>query len=109
MMTMLRAGFGPRLFLPVVRGSGRAPTHPGRFLETRFMRPAGISQEALARALGVSRRRVNELTRGRRAFTPDTAVRLGIFFGTDPLLWMHLQAAWDTHIAWRSLCDANGG
>ncbi|AWI73921.1 addiction module antidote protein, HigA family [Parazoarcus communis] len=109
MMTIVRAGSGPRIFLPVVRGPARAPTHPGRFLETRFMRPAGISQDALARALGVSRRRVNELTRGRRAFTPDTAVRLGVFFGTDPLLWMHLQAAWDTHIAWRSLCGAVDG
>ncbi|MBR0566149.1 HigA family addiction module antidote protein [Azoarcus sp. L1K30] len=108
MMTTTRAGSGPRLFSVAARVPGRAPQHPGRFLETRFMRPAGISQDALARALGISRRRVNELTRGRRAFTPDTAVRLAIFFGTDALLWMHLQAAWDTHLAWRSLRVALG-
>lgn len=84
-------------------GPGRTPVHPGHFLESRFMRPSGISQEALARALGISRRRVNELVRGRRAFTPDTAVRLGLFFHTDPRLWMSMQAAWDVHQAWRQL------
>jgi len=67
------------------------------------MRPAKISQDALARALGISRRRVNELVRGRRAFTPDTAVRLGIYFHTDPHMWMAMQAAWDVHQAWRQL------
>jgi addiction module HigA family antidote len=88
-----------------VTGPGRTPVHPGYFLESRFMRPSGISQDALARALGISRRRVNELVRGRRAFTPDTAVRLGVFFRTDPRLWMVMQAAWDVHQAWRQ-CGA---
>lgn len=84
------------------RGSGRTPIHPGHFLETRFLLPAGLSQDALARALGISRRRVNELIRGRRAISPDTAVRLGLFFGTDPNLWSALQAAWDTRQALRA-------
>lgn len=80
----------------------RHPIHPGRFLETRFLIPAAISQDALARALGISRRRVNELVRGRRAISPDTAVRLGRFFGTDPRFWTALQAEWDTFEAMRS-------
>jgi addiction module HigA family antidote len=51
----------------------------------------------------VSRRRVNELVNGRRAITPDTAVRLGMFFGNDAAFWMHLQVAWDMHAALREV------
>lgn len=96
---------------PTVRGATpaalappalRRPIHPGHFLETRFLIPARISQDALARALGISRRRVNELVRGRRAISPDTAVRLGRFFGTDPRFWTALQAQWDTFLAMRA-------
>jgi addiction module HigA family antidote len=78
------------------------PPHPGQFLETRFLKPLGITQTALAEALGVSRRRVNELIRGHRAITPDTAVRLGTFFGNDAAFWMHLQVAWDMRAAVRN-------
>ena len=88
----------PRLALP-----GRMPPHPGQFLETRFLKPLGITQTELAAALGVSRRRVNELIRGRRAITPDTAVRLGIFFGNEAAFWMHLQVAWDMRAAARNV------
>ena len=72
---------------------------PGQFLETRFLKPLAITQTELASALGVSRRRVNELIRGRRAITPDTAVRLATFFGNDATFWMHLQVAWDMRAA----------
>ena len=84
----------PSLGLPA-----RTPPHPGQFLETRFMKPLAISQTELAAALGVSRRRVNELIRGRRAITPDTALRLAMFFGNEPTFWMHLQVAWDMRAA----------
>jgi addiction module HigA family antidote len=86
----------------VLMRSARRPVHPGRFLESRFMQPGGITQDALARAMGVSRRRVNELIRGRRSITPDTAIRLALFFGTDATLWIELQMAWDMHRAWRT-------
>jgi addiction module HigA family antidote len=79
----------------------RTPIPPGRFLETRFVQPLAISQTELAAALGVSRRRVNELIRGRRAITPDTALRLGEYFGNDPMFWIQLQVAWDMHAAAR--------
>ena len=62
----------------VLMRSARRPVSPGHFLESRFMQPAGITQDALARAMGVSRRRVNELIRGRRSITPDTAIRLAL-------------------------------
>ena len=87
-------------WLPAPRGY-RTPTHPGHFLETRYLKPLGISQTALADALGVSRRRVNELLRGHRAITADSALRLGLYFGHDPRFWMDLQSAWDVHEARR--------
>jgi addiction module HigA family antidote len=86
----------------------RSPPLPGIFLQTRFLYPLKISQEKLAKGLGVSRRRVNELIRGHRAITPDTALRLGIYFGTGAAFWMNLQQAWDIHRAWHALREANG-
>ena len=83
--------------------ASRKPPHPGEFLETRYMRPLGITQTELAAALRVSRRRVNELINGRRAITPDTAVRLAMYFGNDAAFWMHLQVAWDMHAAVRDV------
>jgi antitoxin HigA-1 len=81
----------------------RRPPLPGEFLATRFLKPLAITQTDLAQALGVSRRRVNELINGRRAITPDTAVRLAMFFGNDAAFWMHLQVAWDMHAAVRQM------
>ena len=80
----------------------RTPLHPGHFLESRFLEPLAINQTELAAALGISRRRVNEMIRGRRAITPDTAWRLARYFGTDPMFWMHLQLAWDLRAAAKS-------
>jgi addiction module HigA family antidote len=77
--------------------AGREPVHPGYFLETRYLKPLGLTQLALADALGISRRRVNELVRGRRGVTPDTALRLASYFRTEAEFWMQLQLAWDIH------------
>jgi addiction module HigA family antidote len=93
---------------PDLRLGSRAPAHPGKFLETRFMTPMGISQQALAEELGISRRRVNELIRGHRSITPDTAIRLAVFFGTDAAFWMGLQMAWDMHHALRAYRQEKG-
>ena len=81
----------------------RAPVHPGYFLETRFLKPLHITQQALAKALGISRRRVNELIRGRRGITADTAVRLSLFFSNEATFWMQLQTDWDLHQAAKRL------
>lgn len=81
----------------------RAPPHPGHFLETRFLKPLGITQQSLAVMLGVSRRRVNELIRGHRSITADTAVRLALFFGNEASFWMQLQTDWDLHHAQNAL------
>jgi antitoxin HigA-1 len=82
---------------------GRTPMHPGRFLATRFLAPLGVSQDALARTLTISRRRVNELVLGKRALTPDTALRLSLRFGLAAEFWLGLQVAWDLHQARRRL------
>ncbi len=86
-----------------LRVSRREPVHPGYFLDTRYLKPLGLTQLALAEALGISRRRVNELIGGRRGVTPDTAVRLAAHFGTEPGFWLQMQAAWDLHRAMRRL------
>jgi addiction module HigA family antidote len=83
--------------------ASRRPPHPGEFLDTRYLKPLSISQTDLALALGISRRRVNELVNGRRAITPDTAVRLAMYFGNEAAFWMHLQVAWDMHTAVRDV------
>lgn len=94
----VRAAFFPAQRLALIRNArARRPMHPGRFLLTRFVEPTGLSQDALARQLGMSRRRLNELVRERRGITPDTAWRLARCFGVEAAFWLHLQAAWDAH------------
>ena len=65
--------------------------HPGEVLLEEFLKPFGISQNQLARTLGVTPRRVNEIVLGRRAITADTAIRLAYYFGTSEEFWMGLQ------------------
>lgn len=69
--------------------------HPGEILLEEFLVPMGISQNALARALGVPPRRVNEIVLGKRGVTADTALRLSRAFGTSEGFWMGLQADYD--------------
>jgi addiction module HigA family antidote len=71
------------------------PIHPGEILAEEFMKPFGLSANALSRALGVPVTRVSEILRGRRGVTADTALRLARFFGTSAELWLGLQAEHD--------------
>jgi antitoxin HigA-1 len=73
--------------------------HPGEMLLEEYLKPLGLSQVEAARGLGISVNRLNELVRGRRGVTADTALRLARFFKTTPQIWMHLQADWDLHQA----------
>ncbi len=75
------------------------PIHPGEILEEEFMRPLGLSANALARAVDVPVTRVSEIVRGRRGVTADTALRLARFLGTSPELWLGLQAEYDLRSA----------
>lgn len=91
-----------------LHGAPRTPLHPGGFLESRFLKPLRLSQEQLAKDLGVSRRRINELVRGKRAISADTAIRLGVYFATGPDFWMKLQQSWDMVQAWRAWRRGDG-
>ena len=73
----------------------RRATHPGQILLHEFLEPLGTTQKALAEHLGISVQRVNELVRGKRGVTPDTAWLLAKAFKTSPEFWMNLQVAYE--------------
>lgn len=76
-----------------------SPAHPGEVLQEDFLVPLGISQYALAKAIGVPQIRISEIVRGMRAITPDTALRLARYFGTSPEFWVGMQATYDLETA----------
>jgi addiction module HigA family antidote len=71
------------------------PVHPGEILSEEFMKPLGLSSGLLARDLDIPANRISEIVAGRRAVTADTAIRLGIYFGTDAQFWLNLQNRYD--------------
>lgn len=73
----------------------RPPTHPGEMLLEEFLRPLKLSQAEAARRLRMSLNRLNELIKGKRGVTPDTALRLSELFRNSPQFWMGLQTDWD--------------
>jgi addiction module HigA family antidote len=75
------------------------PVHPGEILLHDFMEPLGLSQHALAKAIGVTPMRVSQIVRGQRAVTADTALRLSRYFGTRPGWWLDLQTYYDLELA----------
>jgi addiction module HigA family antidote len=68
---------------------------PGEILLEDYMTPMGLTQNALARAIGVPPRRINEIVHGRRAITLDTSLRLGRYFGQSPRFWLNIQTECD--------------
>ena len=82
-----------------------ANVHPGEILLEEFLKPLGMSQNRLARAIRVPPRRVNEIALGKRAITPDTALRLARFFGTSERFWLGLQMDFDLEEARAALVD----
>jgi antitoxin HigA-1 len=79
--------------------------HPGEILLEEFLKPMGISQNRLARAIRVPPRRINEIVLSKRALTPDTALRLARFFGTSERFWLGLQVDYDLEEARRVLAE----
>ena len=82
------------------------PVHPGEVLKHDFMEPFGISSNALAKALGVTTARVNDIVRGRRGITEGTALRLARCFGTDARSWLNLQVRYELECAERDEAEA---
>jgi addiction module HigA family antidote len=73
----------------------RIATHPGEILLQEFLEPLALTQAELARALGIPLNRVNELVRGKRGVTPETALLLAGYFKNSAEFWMNLQTAHD--------------
>ena len=73
--------------------------HPGDILKTEFMEPLGLSSYRLAKELHVSAPRVNDLVRGKRSITADTAMRLSAYFGNSAQFWLNLQNKHDLWVA----------
>jgi len=73
----------------------RPPTHPGEMLFEEFVKPLDLTQAELSRRLGVSYPRLNEIIKGRRSVTPDTALRLSRVLGMSADFWLGLQQDWD--------------
>ena len=82
------------------------PVHPGEVLKHDFMEPLGLSSTALAKALGLTPARINEIVRGRRGISAATALRLARYFGTDAQSWMNLQDRYELAIAEREAADS---
>jgi len=82
-----------------------APVHPGEILQIEFLEPMGLSQYALAKAIGVPPQRIGEIVHGRRAVTAETALRLGRYFGMDARFWLNLQTRYDLDVAEDALAD----
>ena len=81
------------------------PIHPGEILLEEFLKPMGISQYRLAKDLSVPSRRINEIVLGKRAISPDTALRLSRFFGLTERFWLNLQARYDLEMEKDLLAD----
>lgn len=81
----------------------RRPTHPGEMLREDFLVDYGLTVATLAEALGVSRQSINELLRGRRAVSPEMALRLAKLFGNSPEFWLNAQRAVDLWDAAQSI------
>ena len=79
--------------------------HPGEILLEDWLKPLKISQYALAKAIEVPARRINEIVKGKRAITPDTALRLAAFFNTDTQSWLVLQSHYDTELTREAIGD----
>ncbi len=79
------------------------PIPPGEILREEFMRPLGISMNALARDIAVPPNRVSGIVNGKRAISADTALRLGKYFGVSPEIWLDLQSEYELRVARRTV------
>ena len=82
----------------MIREERMPPVHPGEILLEDFMKPLGISQYRLAKGMCVYPRKINEIVQGKRAITPDTALRLSRTFGLSERFWLNLQTRYDLEV-----------
>jgi addiction module HigA family antidote len=98
-MTIKREDLHEVDFSGITTGERMEPLHPGEVLREDFLRPLHLSAHALAMALHVPAPRIHDIVRGRRAISPETALRLARFLGTTPEFWASLQTAYDLQVA----------
>ena len=84
-------------------GTEFAPVTPGEMLKEEFLTENGLSQNQLARAIGISPNRIAEIISNRRRISADTALRLSLYFGNSPEFWMNIQTHYDLKVARRNL------
>ena len=84
--------------------NGMRPVHPGEVLREDFLKPLGMSANALAKTLSVPAPRINDVVRERRGISADTAMRLARYFGGDARSWLNLHAAYDLRGAQNKRC-----
>ena len=80
------------------RAARLAPVHPGEILLEEFLKPLGLSQYRLAKAIHVPRRRINEIVLGQRSISAGSALRLARFLGTSDRFWLNLQSTYDLEL-----------
>ena len=85
--------------------SAHEPIHPGEILLEEFLKPFGVSQYELAKVIGVSPRRINEIVHGKRAITPDAALRFLRAFDVSDRFWLNLQNRYDLEIEKNRLAE----
>ena len=90
-------------FSDVASGRRLPPVHPGEILRDEFLTPMDLSVYRLAKAIKVSRPRLNDIVIGRRAVPTDPALHLGCYFGTTPEFWINLQTRYDLDVAERTV------
>lgn len=98
-MVIKRSELGSIDFSDIETGEHIPETHPGEILRSEFLDPLGMSVNALALALRVPAPRINDIVRGKRAISADTALRLERYFGASAQFWLNLQIAYDLRIA----------
>lgn len=98
-MVIKRSDLGSIDFSDIGTGESILETHPGEILRSEFLEPLGMSVNALALALRVPAPRINDIVRGKRAISADTALRLERYFGASAQFWLNLQIAYDLRVA----------
>ncbi len=94
----MRSTWKSWITIEIMKANKLPPIHPGEILREEFMKPRGLSQNALARALKVPQRRINEIVLEKRGITADTALRLARYFGSSAEMWAGLQADYDLRL-----------
>ena len=98
-MVIKRSDLGSIDFSDIDTGDSIPEIHPGEILRSEFLEPLGMSVNALALALRVPAPRINDVVRGKRAVSADTALRLERYFGASAQFWLNLQSAYEIRIA----------